>query len=98
MKKSLVGTLTKLMREKADDLDNGSSVLSVAEMTDLTDSLCHIGMSKAQACRYLNLSRSQFGKLIAAGKMPEGRKEVGHNELEWYKDELNACLRKITEE
>jgi excisionase family DNA binding protein len=31
-------------------------------------------LSKAQACEYLNISRSTFDKMIKEGKIPKGKK------------------------
>ena len=38
-------------------------------------------LSKAQACEYLNLSRSRFDSLIREGRIPRGKKVKGFKEL-----------------
>lgn len=45
-------------------------------------------MSKAQACRYLNISRSTFDARVASGQLPHGKKIQGFTGLVWYKNEL----------
>lgn len=46
-------------------------------------------MSKAQACDYLDISRSTFDKLVREGKLPRGKKRMGFKELSWKKSDLN---------
>lgn len=46
-------------------------------------------LSKAQACEYLNISRSTFDKMIKEGKIPKGKKRQGFKELSWTKEQLN---------
>lgn len=86
---SLKERITKLLRETADKIDAGNSELSESEAMDIMRVLCHEGISKAQACTYLNLRRAQFDNLVRAGKLPKGRKVTGYTELRWYKDELD---------
>lgn len=95
MKLSLVKTVSKLLRETADRLDEGTSDLSPAEAMDIADTLCHHVLSKEMACRHLNLSRSRFDDLVRSNVIPKGRKRVGFKELVWYKDELDKSVRKI---
>jgi predicted DNA-binding transcriptional regulator AlpA len=35
--------------------------------------------------------------MIRAKQMPKGRKVTGHNELRWYRDEIDDCIKKIEE-
>ena len=41
------------------------------------------GMSKEEACRYLNVSRSTFDTYIRNGWIPKGEKQMGFKELSW---------------
>lgn len=91
---SLKKIITRLMRATADKIDAGNSELTEAEAMELMSILCHEGLSKAQACSYLNLRRSQFDTLIRTGKLPKGKKIVGFKELRWYKDELDEYKKK----
>lgn len=45
-------------------------------------------MSKLEACKFLEISRSKFDYLVKAGYLPQGSKRVGFKELAWYKDDL----------
>lgn len=83
--------VTRLLREIADRIDAGNSELTESEAMHLLSVLCHEALSKAQACRYLNIGRSRFDELVREGKIPKGRKVVGYKELRWYKDELDSC-------
>lgn len=95
MKLSLVQLVVKLLRDTADKLDTGNSELSDSEAMDIASLLSHEVMSKAKACKYLNLSRSRFDDLIREKKLPKGKKRVGFKELCWYKDELDNCIKKL---
>ena len=92
---SIIKRVSRLLRETADKLDTGNSSLSQEEPMHIMGILCHEEMSKAQACQYLNMSRSNFDMLVRTKQMPKGKKVVGHNELRWYKDELEVCIQKI---
>lgn len=95
MKLSLVQLVVKLLRDTADKLDTGNSELSDSEAMDIASLLSHEVMSKATACKYLNLSRSRFDDFIREKKLPKGKKRVGFKELCWYKDELDSCVKKL---
>ena len=47
-------------------------------------------MSKYQAFNYLHISRATFDNLVREGKIPQGKKQQGFNELQWFKKDLNA--------
>lgn len=88
----LKSLLSKLLRNIADDLDSGSYQSSDDEvhavMGQLADFNSDMPLSKAQACDYLNISRSTFDKLVKEGKLPKGKKRMGFKELSWRKEEL----------
>ena len=91
----LIKRLTTVMRETADKLDAGNSHLSESEAMHIMRILCHEEMSKAQVCKYLNISRAKFDIMVRLKQMPKGIKVTGHTELRWYKDELDECVEKI---
>ncbi len=84
--------LASLLREKADKIESGNCVIYSAEALHIVSVFSHEPLSKAQACKFLNVGRSKFGYLMAEGKIPKGGKEKGFKELVWYKDELMQCL------
>ena len=83
--------IIKYLTEAIDKIKADSSELDEEQMLRLAETLVHVPMSKAQACSYLNLSRSRFDDLVREGKIPKGRKKVGWKELMWYRDELDKC-------
>ena len=89
--------IVKYMREVADKIDSGNCELSESEAMDIMAVLSHQAMSKAQVCKYLNTSSSNFGAMIRAKQMPKGRKVTGYNELRWYRDEIDDCINKMEE-
>ena len=49
-----------------------------------------IPMSKYQAFNYLHISRATFDNLVREGKIPQGKKQQGFNELQWFKKDLDT--------
>lgn len=95
MQKSLAKRLVRALRNTADKIDAGNSELTEEEAISILSVVAHNALSKEQACEYVNKQRSQFDNLIAAGKLPKGRKRRGYKELVWYEDELDAALDNI---
>jgi hypothetical protein len=95
MKPLIIKTVVKTLREKADMIDAGNSELTESEAMDIMSVLCHHAMSKYDACRYLNLSRSRFDDLVRENKLPKGKQRAGFKEKIWYQDELDACTKKL---
>lgn len=87
--------VTKYLRERANDIDAGTSEISESEAIDILRVIAHESMSKSQACSYLNLSVPRFDELVRLKQIPNGRKVVGFKEKRWYQDELDVCLYKI---
>lgn len=94
--KALLKMITKALRDTADKIDAGSCELTESEAMDILSIVAHNSMSKDSACRYLNISRSQFDSYVREGRMPKGRKVVGYKELRWYQDELDAYRMRET--
>ena len=95
MQKSLIKLLTKLLRDTADKIDSGNCELTEEESMDILSILSHKVLSKEQACSFVGLQQSQFNNLMAANKLPKGRKRKGFKELVWYEDELRDALIKV---
>ena len=87
--------VAKSLREVADEIEVNTSYITESQAMDILRSLTHEAMSREQAWTYLNLSRSRFDTLVNEGKLPKGRKQSGFKELTWYKDELDAAIRKM---
>ena len=95
MQSSLIKLLTKVLRDTADKFDAGNTELTEEEAMDILSVLTHKVLSKEQACDFVGLGPSQFNNLIAANKLPKGRKRRGFKELVWYEDELRDALTKV---
>ena len=89
----LKNIISKLLRETADKIDAGNSELSESEAMEIMSVLTHKAMSKEDVCIYLNMSGSNFDKLVREGKLPRGRKRRGFKELVWYQDELDERIK-----
>ena len=48
----------------------------------------HIKVNKTQASDFLHISTGTFDRKINDGELPAGKKDIGSNQLYWYKDEL----------
>ena len=87
--------VVKYLREVADKIEVGTSEVSESEAIDILRIVAHEAMSKEQACNYLNLSRARFDDLVREKRIPRGRKRVGFKELVFYKDELDAAVKRM---
>ena len=95
MVEGLMKLVAKELRRLADKFDSGTTETTESQVVDILSMLTHIPMSKAQACSYLNISRSRFDDLVREKKLPKGRKSVGFKELHFYRDELDLAVQKM---
>ena len=95
MKDVIVKALESLLEKVKSD----SCELTEAEMLQALDLLEKAnkdrGMSKEEACRYLNISRSTFDTYIRNGWIPKGEKRLGFKELSWLESDLDIACEKI---
>ena len=91
--------LLKVIKEEllkiVDNIDAGNSNISEEEGIALINTLTSstekdIPMSKYQAFNYLHISRATFDNLVREGKIPQGKKQQGFNELQWFKKDLDV--------
>ena len=91
--------LLKIIKEEllkiVDDIDAGNSNISEEEGVMLINTIKSftekdIPMSKYQAFNYLHISRATFDNLVREGKIPQGKKQQGFNELQWFKKDLDV--------
>ena len=91
--------LLKVIKEEllkiVDNIDTGNSNISEEEGVALISALKaftekDIPMSKYQAFNYLHISRATFDNLVREGKIPQGKKQQGFNELQWFKKDLDT--------
>lgn len=92
------------LRNIADDLDSGNSIIS-KEHADLAMDLLmsssdrNLKLSKYQACQYLakqlnsTMSRAKFDNLVAEGHLPKGKKQAGFKELFWIRRDLDNYVK-----
>lgn len=83
--------IAKAFRIFADALDEGRCEITEEASEHIFRQMMesvNIPISKAEACAYLNMSRSTFDAKVAAGELPKGRRRRGFKELYWIKNEL----------
>ena len=84
----LLKTVVKYLRDTADKIEQGKCDLTDDQAMEIMSVIANEELSKAQACEYLNISRSKFDSLIREGKLPKGKKIKGFKELQWNKKDL----------
>ena len=93
--------LSKLLRQTAEDIDQGKYECDQKEWEKAINVLSDFNkdrqMSKEEACSYLNLSRSTFDTYVRNGWIPKGKKKRGFKELSWSKYDLDIACLKIKE-
>jgi len=89
----MLQTIKQLLLKVVNDIDAGNSNIDEHEGEMLIKALRKYTRrdgqwSKYQAYTYLNISRSQFDKLVREGKIPQGHKVAGFKELFWSEKEI----------
>lgn len=91
----LKSVLATLLRRSADELEEGKYVCDDVELIAAISALSKFQseptLSKAQACDYLNISRSTFDAYVKNGILPKGEKVAGFKELSWRKEGLEIA-------
>jgi len=87
--------LLKELKKIIDLIENNQCELEDDEAEELLNTISHRAITKAEACEYLNISRSRFDDYVAMNILPKGKKRKGSNELKWYKDELDKAAKNI---
>ena len=93
--KGIKSMVAKMMREVAGKIDAGTCEISESEAMEIMGVISHQAMSKDEAFSYLNLSRSRFDEIVRLKQLPKGRKRRGFKELVFYKDELDAAVKRM---
>jgi hypothetical protein len=86
--------VVKYLKDIIQRIESDDCELSDDEAMDILKVIAHRPLSKEQACRHLNMSRSKFDEKVRLRLLPKGRKRVGHKELDWYEDELILSRKK----
>ena len=91
----MLKVIRNLLQNIIQDIDAGNSNISEEECNSIISTLKaftekDIPMSKYQAFNYLHISRATFDNLVREGKIPQGKKQQGFNELQWFKKDLDV--------
>ena len=84
--------VARLLHQYANNIENGTSNITIEEAGNILAAIAHIAMSKEEVCEYLNISRSRFDDLVREGRIPRGKKLKHKNNLVWYKDEILSAI------
>lgn len=74
--------------ESADKIRKNECGLQESEIVYLASQIMHVKVNKTQAAEFLHISSRTFDRKICDGELPIGKKDIGSNQLYWYKDEL----------
>lgn len=80
--------LSSYLREIADKIDLGECALSEPEQIALLKQIAHQKVNKSQAADLLGISVRTFDRKVQNREIPQGKKDLGSNQLYWYRDEL----------
>lgn len=93
MKTSIKYVLISLLNELIEDIKDDKYECNDEQIEATLDLLKGLRndeiFSKAQACSYLNISRSTFDTYVRNGLIPKGEKRLGFKELSWKKEDLD---------
>lgn len=95
MKKYLKNLLLRELKSIVEKIENGTCVISEEEAVEFLDTITHIGISRDDAMKELNVSKSTFYLQTANGIIPKGRKRKGFTELVWFRDEIRKCIERL---
>lgn len=91
--------LSKELRNLADRIDSESTYLTEDEQMKIIGVIREMDkekpMSKYQAFNYLHISRATFDNLVKEGKIPQGKKQQGFNELQWFQKDLDKYRQSL---
>ena len=94
MKTSIKYVFIQLLQELIEDLKNDRYECDDKQIEASLDLLKGLRndkiFSKAQACSYLNVSRSTFDTYVRNVLIPKGEKRLGFKELSWRKEDLDS--------
>ena len=95
MNQAILNFVGKTLIDIGNKIIDGKCELTDEQAGLILGTVGHIEMTKEEACKYVNISRSRFDDHIRDGKIPKGRKKRGKTALVWYKDELDIAIRQF---
>ena len=94
----MIHIIRELLQKIIYDIDTGNSNMSEQEQEEVIKSLRKYtrrdgNWSKYQAYTFLNMSRSNFDRLVREGVIPRGRKIAGYKELFWKEKDIRKLAK-----
>jgi predicted DNA-binding transcriptional regulator AlpA len=94
----MLSIIRNLLQDKINDIDAGNSNISEEDGLKVISILNELsrrdeGISKYDACVYLNISRATFDNKVREGELPRGKHVRGFKELRWYKKDLDKFIK-----
>lgn len=80
--------IADFLKDSANKIVNNECGLDDQEILYLASQVMHVKLNKTQASDFLHLSTRTFDRKINNGELPIGKKDIGSNQLYWFKDEL----------
>ena len=90
----MLNIIKKQLLKMISDIDAGNCYLSEEEEVEVIKLMNKISrkdrrLSKYEACKYLNISRTSFDNYVRQGLLPKGIKTQGFKELFWSIKDLD---------
>lgn len=94
----MLHVIKELLQRIINDIDTGNSNMSEQDQEKVIKALRKYtrkdgNWSKYQAYTFLNMSRSNFDRLVREGKIPRGRKIIGYNTLFWREKDIRKLAK-----
>jgi predicted DNA-binding transcriptional regulator AlpA len=94
----MLSTIKRELQRIIEDIDSGNSSLTEEEELELLEDIKRLsrkdeGISKYQACQYLNVSRATFDNYVREGLLPKGKHVIGFKELRYYRKDLDKFIK-----
>lgn len=94
----MLHVIRELLQRIMNDIDTGNSNMSEQDQEKVIKALRKYtrkdgNWSKYQAYTFLNMSRSNFDRLVREGKIPRGRKIIGYSTLFWREKDIRKLAK-----
>lgn len=94
----MISLIKKLLLKVVEDMDAGNSNITEEEGEEIIETIQRLsrrdeGISKYDACKYLNISRATFDNKVKEGIIPQGKHIAGFKEKRWFKKDLDLVIK-----
>lgn len=88
----LKNVVANFLEESAKKIRKDECGLDDKEIQYLASQIIHIKINKTETANILGISTKTLERRVNSGEIPPGNKDIGSNNLYWYKDEILKLL------